>query len=199
MIRFIEKQSPETDLIGFSPYFDGNAFFVNIFEQGSFNYPGLNETFKAAVLHFLPGLNFDGLATDSRSNIFCNYFAAKPRFWREWLKICNAIFDISEANDSDLGKMLNSDIFYNGHPAPSKVFLIERIATLLLATDQKWKAVHYNPMELPLSNSLISAYPKDLLILDSLKIAFNQTGLPQYLSLFSEKRVELLDLIKKSR
>lgn len=199
VFNFIEQQKSESDLFAFSPYFDGNAFFINIFEQGSFNYPGLNETFKAAVLHFFPNLNFDGMATDSRSNIFCNYFVAKPRFWQAWLRICNSLFEISEANKTLLGKMLNFQINYNGTHSPSKVFVIERVATLLLATDRRWKAAHFNPMELPLSNSPISQFPKDLLILDSLKIAFNETALPHYLLLFGEKRIEMLNLVNSKK
>jgi hypothetical protein len=196
VISFISQQSSDNELIAFSPYFDQNAFFLNIFEQGSFNYPGLMDTFKAATSLFFPTFQIDSFPMDSTSNIFCNYFAAKASFWKKWLEICDRIFRICEDDIGDLSQMLNSNITYNSTLTPSKVFFIERVASLILATDPLIKRVFYNPTELPLSNVPISRFPTELLILDALKIAFNKTNNGRFISTFSSKRIELLKKIQ---
>jgi hypothetical protein len=59
-------------------------------------------------------VNLHELVTDSRNTVHSNYFAAKPRFWREWLAINEQLFSIAEADADELGKALISTTSYRG-------------------------------------------------------------------------------------
>ena len=87
-----------------------------------------------------------------------------------------------------IARQLNADTTYSGGATPLKVFLIERIASLLLATQKQWTVRAYNPLLLPMSPVNTSRYPGELVQLDALKMAFNTQGYAQYLAEFSALR-----------
>ena len=70
-------------------------------------------------------------------------------------------------------------------PALNKTFFIERVASMMLATDNTWNVKAFNPFALPLSNAPISQEPTPLIQMDALKIAYA-----------SQKRVEYLNFFK---
>jgi hypothetical protein len=124
-------------------------------------------------------------------SVFCNYFVAKPAFWAEWLKKCEQIFSIAEANSTSLAQKVNADVRYNAQSAPSKVFIIERIASLLLASQPEWKVRQFNPLRLPQSGSPIASFQDGLLVLDALKRSAKSTGFSHYLETFLRERAAL--------
>ena len=140
----------------------------------------------------MPGLDLSTLIMDSRHIVFCNYFVAKPAFWRTWLQHCELIFALAEANATELARQLNCDTTYNGAGTPMKVFLIERIASLLLSTQKQWQVSAYNPLLLPMSPVNTSGYPRELLQMDALKLAYKSQGFAQYLGEFSALRQAVL-------
>jgi len=120
----------------------------------------------------------------SGNNIFCNFFAAKPKFWKTWLEKCELIWNECEQNSSLIARGLND--VANGHDSPAtiKTFVIERIASLILATNHSWKIAAYNPLELPFSNAGISKERSALIQMDALKIAYSEYKRGEYLKLF---------------
>lgn len=73
-----------------------------------------------------------------------------------------------------------------------KVFIIERIASFILATSTDVKVKSYNPMELPLGDQVWKKSQNELCILDSLKISFQINPLVQYAQEFEKIRLEVL-------
>nr|MDP2189892.1 glycosyltransferase [Rhodoferax sp.] len=198
--EFVNAFSDEADVFLFSPYFDQSAFFLNVFEQGERGHPGIMTTFQACVAMIAPDVNLATLVMDSRNTVYCNYIVAKPAFWKVWLESCELIFAIAEENKSVLALSLNTSTKYHGGVAPNKVFVIERIASLLLSTQPHWKMKAYYPTRLPYSKTTIAKYPHELLLMDALKIASVSQAYPdQYLSMFSQIRQSILSSIEKAK
>ena len=78
-------------------------------------------------------------------------------------------------------------------PAAVKTFVIERIASLILATNRSYKIKAYNPFELPFSNAGISKERSALIQMDALKTAYSEHKREEYLNLFKN----IADLILK--
>jgi hypothetical protein len=185
--RFIDAQSPDVDVVLFCPYFDQSACFLNIFEQGAYCHRGFLQVVKQAVARIAPGVSVDDLITDSRNTVFCNFFVAKPRFWRRWLEKCEVLFDIAERGADPFAQQLNADTTYYPQVAPAKVFLIERVASLMLVTEP-WRVSSYQSNRMPLGIELFTSLRRELLQLDALKIAFTVNADLQYRAAFIHSR-----------
>jgi hypothetical protein len=113
--------------------------------------------------------------------VLSNYFVAKPRFWREWLAVTERLFAIAETPDDALGRELCASTTYRGRrDAQMKVFILERIATWLLVTDQRFTtrvrdpfAAHARFYKLPVA-----------IVCDALKIGYATQGRGQYKEVF---------------
>lgn len=191
-IQFVADQRGEPDVVLFSPFFDQSAFPINVFVQGSAQHPDIMQTFRDCVALTAPGVDPAGLIMDSRNTVFCNFLVARPAFWREWLRQCEILFTEAEAGDSKLAKALNADTRHDSTGAPVKVFVIERIASLILTTQRRWKTKAYNPLGMPFSHSRIAKFPHELMLLDALKIAIATNGFPQQIRQFIELQQAVL-------
>jgi len=120
--------------------------------------------------------------------VFCNFFVAKPSFWQTWMQKCELIFRIAEEGATDLAGRLNAPTSHDGNGVPTKVFVLERMASLILSTEKHWKVKSCNPLSLPWSNAAISKFKVEMAFLDALKIAHANQGHPQYLEAFHELR-----------
>jgi predicted methyltransferase len=94
---------------------------------------------------------------------------------------------------SPLGVGLNLAAEGHHSNAPIKTFIIERVASLILASNDSWNIRAYNPLSLPLAPTLISKELTGLIQLDALKIAYAQTKREEYLNLF----INIRNLISK--
>jgi hypothetical protein len=188
----------ESDVIFFSPYFDQSAFNFNVFEQLEAAHEGSLVVAQECLRIVRPDVNIYSLIMDSRNTIYCNYFLANKKFWLTWLAYCEAIFNIAEANDTELARRLNSNVVHDGGFASMKVFIIERMASFLLAINKDLKVKFYNPMELPLGDAAWENFKSELCILDSLKISFLTNPLPNYAHEFESRRKKLLDELKQT-
>lgn len=195
--QFVAEQPQDTDVVLFSPFFDQIAFPLNIFEQGAMQHPDTLGTFRECALAIAPDAAFDALVMDSTNTVFCNFLVARPRFWREWVAKCEVLFGIAEAGAAGLGSRLNGPTAHDGDGVPLKVFVIERIASLILATDKRWKSVAYNAMSLPWSQSPLTQFRLEMAFLDALKIAYNSRGHPQYLESFHRLRQILSESLQQ--
>lgn len=139
LIDFVASVTDDVDVAAFSPFFDLRAAFRNVFEQGEWAHPGFMDISKLVIGEILPGVELSELVNTSFNGIYCNYFAAKPRFWRRWLALCEHIFDIAETPAHHSYRALNEEYFYGTDRMPAKVFIIERIASLILAASDEFK------------------------------------------------------------
>lgn len=184
---FIQSVEPDTDLISFSPQPDMGAFFLNVFEQEEYLNPGFlacSEEFFAAI--GMP-LDLKSLLMDSRQIIFSNYFAAKPKFWREWLALNEKLFAICEGAESPLKRSLTYSTSYPG-AVQRKVFLMERTASVLLTLNRSWKVRSYNTFKMPWSTNALSKFPFEAVVSDALKIAMKEQGFHHYKDAFETLR-----------
>lgn len=194
---FIAEQGGQPDVITFSPFFDQSAFALNVFEQGAAQHREIAGLFQAVADLLVPGLNVNGLIMDSSTSVYCNYFVAKPPFWAAWLGACERVFNEAEANTSAIARQLNASTNHDGGVAPNKVFVIERMVSLLLSLNPAWKIKAYDPVQMPYSTAPIARFRQELIQMDALKTAYRLRGFPEYLTAFAEVRASVISALSK--
>lgn len=178
LMQFIQAQHrPDVDAFIVSPFWDQAAFFQNIFEQGDFWHPDLMAVSKAFLQRIGHAVDLDALVTHGHNTVFCNYIVAKPRFWYRWMALIEQLFEIAEASPRDeLGQALSVGTRHNGgYSHPFKVFIQERLATFILATEP-FKVVSYPLYHLQTMIAEFETRRLALLDCDAHKQAFAQTG-----------------------
>jgi hypothetical protein len=189
---FIASVPESTDVVSFSPFFDAGALFLNAFQHGALEHPNAWPIFVEVAALLTPGVDLNTLVMDSSNTVFCNYFVAKPRFWRHWLRHAEIVFDIAESNRTPLAQALNSGTRHNLGESPVKVFVTERLVSLLLATDRSWRTVQYNPVALPLLYQKALKVAQELVMLDALKRSANATGRAEYITVYQQLRERVI-------
>jgi hypothetical protein len=189
--EFVDSTPDDVDVITFSPFFDQAVFFLNVFEHATLCHPGIEHAIHGALNLIAPGFNINANLMTSAQTVFCNYLIAKPAFWQEWLNKCEIIFRAAEARDSELALRLNADVKYAQQGAPAKVFIIERIPSLILSTQSQWKVRNFNSMKLPTGSAPLSRFGFDLIALDALKSAVHATGFSEYATAYMNLRSNL--------
>jgi hypothetical protein len=184
---FVQAHGADTDVFLFSPQPDMGAFFLNVFEQGETFDPGLIDAYGSFLASIGRPAELRGLVMDSRQIVFSNYFVARPAFWREWLALNEALFAACEGPASALQRALTQPTTYPG-AAQRKVFLQERAASYLLATQPQWRSKAANPFTMGWSMTRLREHPTDAFISDALKLAYREHGFPEYLAAFAQVR-----------
>jgi hypothetical protein len=181
VFEFIEQSPAGTEVVLFSPSIHTSAHFLNVFEQGEAEHPGLMGTSKDFLRRIGMAVDLDELVCDSRNTVTSNYFAAKPRFWRAWLALNEQLFAIAEASPDALGKALTAHTEYRGaFEVQMKVFIMERIASLILASDRSFACRAHDPF---VAENRIYKLPLAI-VCDALKIAYQTQGFGQYKEVF---------------
>jgi hypothetical protein len=185
VIRFI-RDRPDADVFTFSPQADMGAFFLNVFEQGETFDPGFLDICQELLAAMAYSVDWPALVMDSRQIVFSNFIVARPTFWQQWLDLCEKIFHLAEAGDSPLAAKLNAPTTYRGW-VPRKVFVIERMASLLLASGQ-WKCAPYSTFQCAWSALPTSEFRTEAIASDALKMAWNETKDRAYIDAYVELR-----------
>ncbi|WP_322978963.1 hypothetical protein [Pseudomonas sp. C11] len=183
-------QASGADVCTFSPQPDMGAFFLNVFEQEELFQPGFLETSQAFLARAGIDLALRNLVMDSRQVVFSNYIVARPAFWRRWLELNEQLFAICEQESSELAERLRQSSSYPG-AVPCKVFLMERLASLLLAIEPQWRVRAYNTFDCAWSASRLNQFRLEAVMSDALKIAMREQGFGQYLEAFTALRDRL--------
>ena len=190
MQQFVRQHAAQADVLLFSPQPDMGAFFLNVFEQGEAFDPGLIDAYDQFLHHSGRPVPLRQLVMDARQVVFSNYFVARPAFWREWLGLNEALFALCEGPadgpDAALRARLVQPTSYPGPggAAQRKVFLQERAASLLLATQPQWRSQAHNPYGFGWSMSRFRQHPTEAVISDALKMAWREHRFPQYLQAY---------------
>jgi hypothetical protein len=184
-LAFLDTVPSDTDVVLFPPFFDQGACYWNVFEQAISHHRGFYPTFKAATALVAPGVAIETLVTDSRNTVFSNFFAARPRFWRIWLGMNEILFAAAESGADELGTGLNAEARYGPGPVAAKVFMMERVATLILATQPHWHVALRDPLAAP-EEPLFAPFRTQLIAMDALKIAASIRGATGYLPAFRQ-------------
>jgi hypothetical protein len=189
-VEFIQSSPSHMDVITFSPLPDMGAFFLNVFEQSEVFDPGFTLASEAFLNAIGMPVALGSLVMDSRQTVFSNFFVARPKFWRAWLELNEKLFAICEGPECELRQLLIYETTYPG-PVERKVFLMERIVSLMLTINADWKVHTYNTFETEWSITKLGGHKLDAVISDALKIAFREQGFPHYLNTFSSIRNKL--------
>ncbi len=169
------------DVILLSPSIHNSAYYLNVFEHGDAEHPGLKNVAKRLFQRLGLPDDLDSLVSDSRNTVYSNYFIAKPRFWRAWLAINEQMFAIAEAPSDALGEALRAPTTYRGgSTVQMKIFIMERMATWLLTSDRSFVARVRDPF---VARSRIYKLPVAI-VCDALKIAYVTQGRAQYKDVF---------------
>src|ERR1022692_955759 len=83
----VRNADPSTDIILLTPSIHNSAYFLNVFAHGDAKHPGLLNVAQQLFRRLGKDADLTHLVTDSRTEVFSNYFVARPRFWREWLNV----------------------------------------------------------------------------------------------------------------
>ena len=173
--QFIGRSAASTDIFLFSPSIHNSAFFLNVFEHGESEHPGLMEVARQLLERIDPTVRLADLISDSRNTVHSNYFVAKPRFWRAWLEINERMFEIAESADDPLGALLRAPTSYRGAKnVPMKIFVMERVATWLLLRDRSFAACARDPA----APARVQEGPPHLAIFESSAVPVHLSAMP---------------------
>ncbi len=190
VVEIVSKS--QSDVISFSPYLTHIAFYSNVFEQGERYHPGLQSALSQCMHAVGEPMEWTEVIGTFRNTIFSNYFVAKVSVWEQLMDWTERLFGIAEAGDCELARTLNRRVSYVRGPSPMKVFIFERLISLLIWRRQ-WKAEL--GMDFEAWRSIKRIKPEQystLLSLDALKSHFLETGRPEYLEQFFCLRKELM-------
>lgn len=186
IVEHIAGLPTDTDVCLFCPQPDMGAFFLNVFDQNELFDPG----FKASAQSFCNfaelGVDLSQVVMDARNTVFSNYFFAKPAFWRRWLSVCEVLFNACEnlPHIAQLHGWLHTTTYRDG--IQRKVFLLERLASLLLVIEKHWRVKAHNPFFFAYSASRLNQFPDKAIMADALKMAYAETHNALYLQQFSK-------------
>lgn len=174
LITYIQDNCRDKDVCTFSPQVDIGAFFQNVYYGGEQMSPGFLDASQRILDRNQVDVDLGSLFMDSRTTVFSNYIVAKPIYWREWLRIGEMIFKISESpgNADPLKLKINEPTVYPGS-VERKVFIIEALASLVLNINKNLRVHGYNPYVLAWS-SLVGEYKQEAAICDALKTAMTE-------------------------
>ena len=186
--RVIESQA---DVISFSPYLTHIAVYANVFEQGERYHPGLIDALSKAMQVLDEPLEWNEIIGTFRNTIFSNYFVARVKVWDDLMKWTERLFEICERDDTELARQLNDGVRYVRGPATMKVFVFERLISLLL-----WKRSYKAHLGMDFQEwrkikCVTDGQYSALLSLDALKSQFLETGRSEYLEQFFSARTSL--------
>ena len=178
---FILAADSAADVILLSPSIHNSAYYLNVFEHGDAEHPGLKNVARRLLERLDLPSDLDSLVSDSRNTVHSNYFIAKPRFWRAWLALNEKMFAIAETPGDALGEALRAPAPYRGSlNVQMKIFVMERLATWLLTRDRSFTARVRDPF---VARSRIYKLPVAI-VCDALKIAYATEGRTQYKDVF---------------
>jgi len=191
-VKTFAEQSSDSDIILFSPYLDQICFFLNIVEQGWFAHPELKKVFERIIERHFPNLDPEVFVSTTENTVFCNYFIAKGDFWYRWFEICEDFFHDIESRAFVYGVEAGGETRYKQTVAPLRTFVIERIATLLIISNAKWRVASAPSYMHRCGKMSISGETTSLLKLDALKKRWQQTRVSCYIEDFLDLRLEML-------
>ena len=191
--QFIDD-NPGHDFYSFSPLRQDAMCYLNTFEHGNRYHPGIVALTNEFLAQIDLQVDFTDLAMDNRSSVYCNFFVAKPVFWQKWFAINERMFEIAESGPGPLADKFNGLTDYRQkNPVDMKVFLLERIASLILTLDPSLSVVNYDLEQMPWSEVTYYPYRNEMLTLDALKRAYASTGNKAYLRNFFELRRQVFE------
>lgn len=192
VLEFVRNSS--ADVISFSPYFDQGALHPSPFYHGESHHPGLLKTTQNVLTLLNVNLDLNALICDQTTTIFSNYFVARYSFWKKWFAYAEKIFNVCEGPDCELKhSLVDLTQHRNSSSYAMKVFILERLVTIVMAEQRIRSEVAIDIRKAPLSFPQSRAILDKLMVCDALKSQFLQTGLPPFIETYVLYRNKLLE------
>lgn len=191
-VNIFMENNPGQDVYTFSPMIQESACYLNVFEQGNRHHPGMVSVASSFFSSMEINVDLKTLVNDFRTTVFCNYVVAKPSFWQKWFAVTEQLFLIAEQRQSKLGEQLTAVTDYSKAQVQMKVFIMERIASLILGLSPELSIGAYDINTMPMSHPQFARYRREMTILNALKIAYMATSDSIYQHYFFTLRQEVL-------
>ncbi len=182
----LHAHGSNADVALFSSTWDFIAYYRNVFEQGEVWHEGITDVAQQFYNTIGHAVNLSQLVHYSKNSVTSNYIIAKPSFWRRWLHFASKLVEVSES-PTPLGAVLRGDTTYGPKAIPFKVFIQERLAPVLLATESHRVLVPDQSYSRPLFTALFHddlTTRKKLQTCDMLKELYATTGEADYLNTY---------------
>ena len=184
--NFINQNQKNTDIFLFNPIKKSSFIFFNVIDQATDKHGyKIYDIFKK-IFRFTNKYEFNlsNLVNHSNSTVYCNHFVAKGSFWKKWLAINQFIFEDLEKYNSIFRNTLSKKIKHQNKNVELKVFIMERVVSVMLACKAEIIRSSYNIFDMPnfKKTNLFSKYI--FLFLDYLKINYEKYGYRKYKILF---------------
>jgi hypothetical protein len=196
---YITQHGRNADVALFTSTWDFIAYFQNVFEQGEVWHEGITEVSQ----RFFDAINYDvslsGMVHHTQNAVTANYLVAKPRFWRRWKDLAEKLFAVSESED-ELGQIMRGDTTYGPRQIAFKVFIQERLAPVILASESFQTCVPDQTQKGMIFENLFFTdlqTRKQLQACDLLKLKYCQTRDPEFLYVY--KKIKARIPIKPTR
>jgi hypothetical protein len=134
-------------------------------------------------------VNLSRLVGHSGNSVFCNFIIAKSAYWKKWLEMATAFFDMVEKGDSALARQLGGTTSYGSvrHQTPMKTFVQERFPSVILTHNKSRTEVLDISHLQPLFERLFQEHPRTRRLLqtcDVLKREYSESGDPDLLNAY---------------
>lgn len=183
---------PGADVYTFSPSMSDASAYLSVFEQGARRHPGIVQVTQELMAAIGLDVDMHSLVTDFRTTAYCNYIIAKPVFWDKWYAINEHMFEIAESNSTALARKLNEVTDYGKSTVQMKVFIMERVGSLVMALMPELKVVNLNIAAMRFGDPMFYPCRDEMVMLDALKVAYLQSRDQVYLDRFHVLRHDLL-------
>ena len=115
-------------------------------------------------------------------------------FWEKWFAVTERMFEICEFESGELSDRIKGLTDYRQKtPVDMKVFIAERIASLILALDPTLSVAAYDIEKMPWSEVTYYPYRDEMMTANALKMAYAQTGNKTYLRNFFTLRNQIFE------
>lgn len=144
--RWLDRYADGADVIVFSQRLKRR--YRNVFEQGERTHPGITAVAQRAFTEMGLDVDLQRLDTRGRKAVFSHYFVARGAFWRRWLEVVRKLVALAESGDSVAGAELRHGTSYRADTPPIhyKVFVAERVPSVLLGIEEGWRVVVKRPV-----------------------------------------------------
>ena len=187
VFEIVEKSKSE--VISFSPDLQASVLYLNPFIQADSKHPGFLSCAQKAYEHIGFDIDLNNLVSSHARTIFANYWVAKYSFWKVWFKYALKLYFLSSNKSQFISKKMNESTLHRGvKSTPFKVFILERLITVLLEDLNIDAELANDYHEYYSKRNFSNERIKELFFLDSLKLSFKKNTDQALVNLYLEKR-----------
>ena len=194
--NFINQNKENIDIFLFNPVKKSSFVYFNVIDDATKKHDSkiFNIFKKIFFIINKNKFNISDLVNHSNNTVYSNYFVAKGSFWKEWLKINDFLFDDLESYESIFRDDLKKVVNYANTEVQLKVFIMERVASIMLACIPTFKISTYNIFNMPNFKNTSFFSKRFFLFLDYLKINYEKKKNIIYKILFFLTRINIFHL-----